>query len=92
MLAAVFKQSSSARNADEHYLWPCNAPLWLLWQDLQTQWRVGGMGTPTGLDYASVRAYLDDTEPPPDCTRAQVWAALRACERATLDAWAKNNK
>jgi hypothetical protein len=41
------------------YLWPDNVQAWFCWQGVQTQWRVG-MGGPTGLDYAGVRAYLDE--------------------------------
>ena len=33
---------------------PENQEAWLLWQDVKTQLRVGGMGV-VGLDYAEVR-------------------------------------
>lgn len=88
LLAAIFRSSSdAAATGESHYLWPCNVGLWALWQDLQTQWRTG-MGGATGLDYAGVRAYLEDA-PVDGHSRAEVWAAVRACERATLQAWAK---
>lgn len=33
-----------------------NADLWRLWGAVQTQWRRGAVGCPTGLDYAGVDA------------------------------------
>ncbi len=73
--------------AQEHYLWPCNVTAWEHWQAVQTQWRVG-MGGPTGLDYAGVRAYLAD-QPMASAERTHAWACIAACERATLRAWAE---
>jgi hypothetical protein len=61
-MGAVSRASNSA--PQEEFLWPCNVPTWLHWQEVQTQWRVGGMGGATGLDYAGVRAYLDDQDLP----------------------------
>lgn len=91
LLAAVFRSGSTA--VQEHYLWPCNVALWGVWQHLQTQWRMG-MGGATGLDYAGVRAWLDDSAPelPEGTTRRDVWAALQACERAALGAWAESKQ
>lgn len=53
---------------------------------MQTQWRVGHAGA-TGLDYAGVRAYLDEADLAPD-ERRSVFAGIRACEIATLEVWA----
>lgn len=66
------------------YLWPCNVPTWTHWQAVQTQWRHGTSGI-TGLDYAGVRAYLDeqDLEPP---ERRDIFAGLQAAESGTLEA------
>ncbi len=53
------------------------------WLAVQTQWRVG-MSGPTGLDYAGVEAALRLSavgDP------AEVFAGLRVCEAAALDAW-----
>lgn len=71
------------------YLWPCNVPAWQAWQAVRTQWRVGAGGA-TGLDYAGVRAELDETGPPTGTpARRDLWAGIKACEAATLDAWAE---
>lgn len=65
------------------YLWPCNVGTWRHWCELQTQWRVGVNGA-TGMDYAGVRAYLDECGLTGD-ERRDVWAGIRACERGTLE-------
>lgn len=49
------------------------------------------MGGATGLDYAGVRAYLDE------CglsgrKRRNAWLGIVAAERATLDGWANKKK
>ena len=56
---------------------------------MQTQWRIGRGGA-TGLDYAGVRAYLDEAELGE--ARRDVWRGILACERATLEVWAENRK
>lgn len=70
------------------YVWPEYEPAWLHWQALQTQWRVGGMGGATGLDYAGVRAYFDEMGVAPGPDRQQLWACIVACEAEALAAWA----
>lgn len=61
---------------------------WNCWQGCSTQWRVG-MAGPTGLDYAGVRAFLDeqDIEGGPEARR-DIWRGIQAAERATLEVWA----
>jgi hypothetical protein len=71
------------------YLWPDNVVAWNCWQQVQTQWRVG-MGGATGLDYAGVRAYLDEADLGDE--RRGVFAGIQACERATLDVWAEQRE
>lgn len=71
------------------YLWPDNVVAWNCWQGVQTQWRVG-MGGATGLDYAGVRAYLDEADLGDE--RRGVFAGIQACERATLDVWAEQRE
>jgi len=67
------------------YLWPCNVPTWQHWQAVQTQWR-SGTGGATGLDYAGVRAYLDEQDlPTPE--RRDIFAGIQAAEAGTLAAW-----
>lgn len=45
------------------------------------------MGGATGLDYAGVRAYLDDQDLPAD-ERKDIFKGIRAAERGTLEGWA----
>ena len=88
LLAKVGPQNQGTPPAGEHILWPCNVQTWLHWQNVQTQWRTGGMGAPAGLDYAGVRAYLDERHlPPPE--REHIFDCITACERATLRAWSE---
>lgn len=68
------------------YLWPECVEVWGFWQQLQTQWRTGMAGA-TGLDYAAVRAYLDEQGIEPGSQRREIFACLQACESATLKAW-----
>lgn len=72
------------------YLWPDNVAAWNCWHGVQTQWRVG-MGGATGLDYAGVRAFLDEQQLAGD-ERREVFAGIQACERATLDVWAEQRE
>lgn len=81
---------SSKAEPQPLYLWPCNVLAWAHWQAVQTQWRVG-MGGATGLDYAGVRAYLDECALPPQ-ERADAWAGIRAAERGALDGFAERPK
>jgi len=69
------------------YLWPCNVAAWDIWCDVQSQWR-HGMGGPTGLDYAGVRAHLDEIGLYGE-ERREVYAGIRAAERATIEARAE---
>jgi predicted peroxiredoxin len=57
---------------------------------VQTQWR-SGMGGATGLDYAGVRAYLDESGLAGD-ERKDIFTGIRAAEGATLQAWAEKAK
>lgn len=72
---------------DKCYLWPCNVPTFNLWQRLQTQWRVGGMGGCTGLDYAGVNACMDLLRIKPK-GRSELFSGLQAMEFAALQVWA----
>ena len=70
------------------YIWPECADVWHHWQALQTQWRVGAAGA-TGLDYAGVRAYLDECDVRPGPDRSELFALLRECEDEALSTWAR---
>ena len=37
-------------------IWDCNWNAFTLFETLTTQWRTGGMGSPTGLDYSVIPA------------------------------------
>mgnify|MGYP000216858405 CR=1 FL=1 len=80
--------SSEPEPAEVAYLWPCNVAAWAVWCDLQSQWR-HGMAGPTGLDYAGVRAHLDEMGLAPGQERSAIYAGIRAAERATLEARAE---
>lgn len=88
---AALLQDSQEPLDDCAYLWPENEPAWAVWVQCQTQWRTG-MGGATGLDYAGVRALLDELDQPPGPERRQVFEGLRVLERATLDAWAESER
>ena len=63
-------------------LLPGNLPLVRAWHELAcTQWRRGGMGQRTGLDYAAVQSVLRAFHP-----RAwkRLFAGIRVIERALL--------
>lgn len=73
---------------DEFALWPENLPVFNFWQAVQTQWRTGGMGGATGLDYSGVQACMvfrgirkKD--------QAALFAGLQVMERAALNEWDK---
>ena len=72
------------------WLWPCNVEAWGHWCWVQTQWR-SGMGGSTGLDYAGVRAYMDEVGiTGPD--RQELFRAFQLCERECLQEWAEQAK
>lgn len=39
---------------DDYYVWDVNWPTFNVFHALGTQWRVGGMGSATGLDYSVI--------------------------------------
>jgi hypothetical protein len=86
MLAAA----SAAQPEEIAYLWPCNVPAWNAWCEVQTQWRYSGMGGRTGLCYVSVLGHLGTLGLCSEDHR-DVYAGIRAAERATLQAEAEQN-
>lgn len=72
------------------YLWPCNLRTFNVWQKVQTQWRVA-MGGREGLDYGGVDRYLASVPGFRPKARAELWAGLRAMERAALEVWAEKS-
>ncbi len=75
--------------SDKCYLWPCNIPAFNLWQNIQTQWRVGGLGYRTGLDYTSVIDYMRDVCRIKPRHWKDMFAGVQAMEQAALKAWAE---
>jgi hypothetical protein len=75
---------------DEAYLWPCNVQAWGVWCAVQSQWRAGVAGR-EGLDYAGVRAYLDEAALCGDERRA-IFTGIQAAEQASLEAWAEQRR
>lgn len=66
--------------ADTFELWPENVESMAMFLQVQTQWRHGASGRPTGLDYAGVRAFL-----PARAWRSQEFRDdLQVMERAAL--------
>lgn len=70
------------------YLWPCNVQVFKLWQKLGTQWRMGFNGA-TGLDYASVIAYMRNVARIPSKQWDDTFTGLQAMEAAALQGWAE---
>jgi len=72
---------------DDVELWPENLPVFDLFRDMQTQWRVG-MGGCTGLDYPALVVLMDLHGVPADERR--VWLAdIQVMEAAALTEMAK---
>lgn len=89
VLASMEPQHTEPEQRTE-YLWPCNVPTWSAWKSVQTQWRIGANGA-TGLDYAGVRAELDEAHVAPE-QRQDIWLGIKACEAAVLDVWAEKQQ
>jgi len=88
-VAAVIAAGAS-RADQEVYLWPCNVQAWQTWCAVQSQWR-SGMAGREGLDYAGVRAYLDEAGLCGD-ERRDTFKGIRAAEQASLEAWAQQRR
>jgi hypothetical protein len=97
--AAAFGLLPETGDGDESpeekcYLWPCNVRTFNIWQGVQTQWRVGGMGGRTGLDYTGVYTYMHNVLRilPTKRLWAEVWAGLQAMETAALNEYAEQRE
>lgn len=85
-IASAARQSTPGAKC---YLWPCNLPTFNCWQRLQTQWRVGGMGSRTGLDYTAVIRYMHDVLRIKPKVFAEMFRSLQAMEIAALEVWSE---
>lgn len=84
-MAAILAVSAASEPEEEvAYLWPCNVRAWGVWSDVQTQWRYAASGNSTGMDYAAVRAHMDELGLCGD-ERKEIYAGIRAAERARLE-------
>lgn len=75
----------NAPASDPVFLWPCNLPTFNVWQRIQTQWRTGGMGQRTGLDYGAVLGYLRDVCRIRPCKTTEIFVGIQAMEYAALE-------
>ena len=80
---------TAPESEEKCYLWPCNVRTFCIWQRVQTQWRVGGMGDRTGLDYEAVICYLQQVERLKPKAHGEVFRGLQAMEFAALGVWAE---
>lgn len=84
--------AASAQPPDVCHIWPECVPLWNLWLELQTQWRVsaglGGSGR-TGLDYAGVSAWMRGARGLRGDALREALRCVAAMERAALGEWAR---
>lgn len=69
-------------------IWPEHVQAAELFGELGTQWRVG-MSGPTGLDYASVLAFIRLNEPD---DRRELFRQIRVMEREAMAVMAERNK
>jgi len=66
-------------------IWPENAPTLAVYTRLHTQWRVGGMGSLIGLDYATLPFFLElDAVPRPDWPEVVTGVQLMEAEALRL--------
>lgn len=77
------------QDADVFGLLEENAATLALYQQMQTQWRVGMAGA-TGLDYTAL-AVVFDIEGTPAAERPKLFAGLRVMEAEMLDVWSKRD-
>ncbi len=87
-LAAFGLQAEETLEIDDKFaLWPECVDVFKLWQAVQTQWRTGGMGGATGLDYAGVEACMK-LRGIRNKDRTELFNGLQVMEQATLQEWA----
>lgn len=73
-------------------VWPEHARAWAFFcESCSTQWRVGGMGGPTGMDYTAVLHVIQFEEP--DKVQAkELFEQVKLIERGALTAMAEARK
>jgi hypothetical protein len=83
--------SARAVSSRVFWLWPEHVDTLMLWQAVQTQWRMVSEIGATGLDYQGVRA-CPGFRGLPRARREQVFADLCVIERATLREWSEQRE
>lgn len=81
-------ESGGAPPDDKCYLWPCNVPTFMLWQQVQTQWRIGMDGR-SGLDYTAVNSCMREVLRIKPKDHTAMFRGVQAMEFAALDVWAE---
>ena len=76
---------------DEFEVWPDNYQAVSTFIELQTQWRVSGMGSATGLDYVAALAVIRELELEKDEAR-ELFADIRVMEAAALEQMADDRE
>lgn len=70
-------------------VWPDNYQAVSTFIELQTQWRVGGMGSATGLDYVAALAVIRELDLEKDEAR-ELFQDIRVMEAAALEQMAED--
>lgn len=72
-------------------VWPDNYQAVSTFIELQTQWRVGGMGSATGLDYVAALAVIRELDLEKDEAR-ELFQDIRVMEAAALEQMAEDRE
>lgn len=73
-------------------MWPEHARAWVFFcESCSTQWRLGGMCGPTGLDYTAVLSVIQFEEADQEQAR-QLFEQIKLIERGALKAMAEARK
>jgi hypothetical protein len=83
----VQPEAPQDKDVPAFHLLPECVPLFGLWQEVQTQWRIGFAG-PTGMDYGAVEAYMRMSHNPLRRDPTTI-GYLRGMERAAMKVFAE---
>jgi hypothetical protein len=84
---AVEFEGEYGSDVQEFHLWPEHVDAYVLFGQLQTQWRQGPRGA-TGLDYTAVLAHMRAIGVP-SSDRRRLYEEVQIMERAALQAFAE---
>lgn len=71
-------------------MWPDNWAAVMVFDAMATQWRVGGMGAATGLDYGVLPTVMRLAGVPP-AERSELFESIRILEAAALEMMRQKN-